>query len=117
MMRPDCRSADVGARIGYLISCCPPRSKCRLVAMERMRPASVSRAALIRWHSSRLSEPPPSSNVQILNLLTPEIRANLLCEMPRDSRLDRRLIIYRYCCGGRVPLSSRGKSREVAGKI
>jgi hypothetical protein len=24
-MRPDCRSADVGARIGYLFSCCPPR--------------------------------------------------------------------------------------------
>jgi hypothetical protein len=71
----------------------------------------------MRSCSSAFSNPLPSSNVQILNLLTPERRANLLWEMPSDSRRDRSSIIYCNCCGTRVHLSSRGKSREGRGKV
>jgi len=44
----------------------------------------------MRLRSSEESEPSPSSNRQILNLLTPDKRANLLCETPRAIRLPRR---------------------------
>jgi hypothetical protein len=85
-----------------------------LAVTERILSASTSRAVLMLRHSCELSEPPPSSNMQILNLLTPEMRASLLWEMPSASRRDRSLIINHNCCGGRARFVV---SREVSGSL
>jgi hypothetical protein len=58
----------------------------------RSRSASARRAARIRICSSGLIARSPSSNVQILNRLTPDILASLLCEIPSACLWDRKFI-------------------------
>jgi hypothetical protein len=62
------------------------------VGRLRKRLTSVWSAALIRRFSSVVKDPSPSSNVHILNRLTPEMRASLLWEIPSAFRWTRRLL-------------------------
>jgi hypothetical protein len=72
------------------------RARPRSICLETVRSLSASarRAVLIRSSSSSFRAPLPSSKVQILNLLTPDIRASLLWEIPSALLSARRFISY-----------------------
>ena len=57
-----------------------------VIGTLRRRLASSSNAARIRFCSSGVRDPSPSSNMQILKRLTPDSRARRLCETPSAER-------------------------------
>jgi hypothetical protein len=65
--------------------------------IQRSLSASARKTLFVRSSSSGFSAPIPSSKVQILNLLTPDMRASLLWEIPSALLSTRRFISYSSC--------------------